>query len=106
MRSIAGLSPKKKKQLHWVGLAILAFSFVVPVLGSIGLRAFVPGASLPIVIWLFCGVGLVVGLSLVWPELGIYMLGRLPSAVGKLLPKNWAAMLQRSERRNNDNGSD
>lgn len=102
MQSYSGMTPQKKNELKRLGYGLLIFSIVVPVLGSVGLRAFVAGGGLPIIIWLFCGVGMVVGLSLAWPELGIYMLGRLPAAVGKLLPKSWADALRRPERRNND----
>jgi len=101
MQSYGGMTPQKKKELKHIGYGLLVFSFVVPVLASIGLRAF--GLGLPMVIWLFCGVGMIVGLSLAWPELGIYMLGRLPAAISKLLPKSWAAKLARPDRRNNEN---
>ena len=100
MQSYAGMAAQKKKELKRIGYGLLIFSFVVPVLASIALN--ILSAGLPMVIWLFCGVGMIVGLSLAWPELGIYMLGRLPAAIGKLLPKSWAAALRRPDRRNND----
>ncbi|MCP4900528.1 MAG: hypothetical protein GY906_26495 [bacterium] len=102
MQSISGMSSAKKKELKRIGYGILIFSFVVPVLASIALRAFV-GIGLHPIAWLFCGVGMVVGLALAWPEMGIYMLSRLPAAVAKLLPKNLASkILRRPERRNGD----
>lgn len=103
MQSYAGMEVSKKKELKRIGFGLLIFSFCVPVLASIGLRALTT-ASLPWTIWIFCGVGMIVGLSLAWPELGIYMLGRLPSAVSMLLPKSWASMLKRPDRRNGDAG--
>ena len=99
MQSIAGLSPQKKKQLSHIGIALLIFSVVVPMFASVALIAFTE-AGLPLVFWLFSGVVMVVGVSLTWPQLGIYLIGALPNAIGKLLPKNWATMLKRPERRN------
>ncbi len=101
MRSYAGMTPKKKKELKHLGYGFMVFSFVVPVSASIALRAFV-GVGLHPLVWLFCGVGMIVGLSLAWPEMGIYFLGTLPSAVSKLLPSKLSGLLKRPERRNND----
>lgn len=104
MRSYDGLSVSKKKQLNRLGLSMLVFGFAVPMLASVGLRAFT-GAGLPLVFWLFSGVVMVVGVSLAWPQLGIYLIGSLPNAVGKLLPKSWATLLKKPERRNGDDNA-
>ena len=73
-------------------------------LASVGLRAFT-SAGLPLVFWLFSGVVMVVGVSLAWPQLGIYLIGSLPNAIGKLLPKSWATLLKKPDRRNGDDNA-
>lgn len=104
MQSINGLSPQKKRQLSHIGYGLLIFSVVVPMLASVGLRAFT-SAGLPLVFWLFSGVVMVVGVSLAWPQLGIFLIGSLPNAIGKLLPKSWATLLKRPDRRNGDDNA-
>lgn len=101
MQSYSGMGRQKRRELKRIGYGLLVFSFVVPVLASIGLRAFV-GVGLHPIVWLFCGVGMIVGLSLAWPEMGIYLLSRLPAAVSKLLPSKLAGILRRPDRRHGD----
>lgn len=101
MQSYLAMPSRKRRELKLVGLGLLVFSFVVPVLATIGLRAFV-GVGLHPLVWLFCGVGMIVGLSITWPEMGIYLLGTLPKAVATLLPSKLAGLLKRPDRRNND----
>ncbi len=102
MQSYSGMGHQKRKELKRLGYAILVFSIAVPVLSSTVVNALVGGAPLPIIVWLFCGVGMIVGLCLAWPEMGIYLLSRLPAAVSKLLPSKLAGLLRRPDRRNND----
>lgn len=99
MQSYSVMGHKKRRELKLIGYGFLVFSLVTPVIGSIVMRVTV-GAGLPGVAYLFCSVGLIIGLSLSWPEMGIYLLGRLPGAVSKLLPSKLAGLLGRPDRRN------
>jgi hypothetical protein len=100
MQSYQAMQESQRRELKRIGYGLLIFSFVVPVLASIAMRTFA-GVGLPAIVWLFCGVGMVVGVCLSWPEMGLYLLSRLPNAVGKLLPGKLAdkAIVTR-ERRN------
>lgn len=95
MQSYQAMTRRKRKELKTIGYVLLMFSLVTPVISSIAISAF-GGAGLPPLVWLFCGVGMIVGLSLSWPEMGIYLLSRLPSAVVRLLPSR---LIDRPERR-------
>lgn len=94
MQSYKAMTPDKRGELKRIGYGLLVFSFVTPVISSIAISAF-GGAGLPALVWLFCGVGMIIGLSLSWPEMGIYLLSRLPSAVSRLLPGKLTKVVER-----------
>jgi hypothetical protein len=102
MQSYKAMAAQQRKELKRIGYGALVFCLVVPVLASIAMRTFA-GVGLPAVAWLFCGVGVVVGVCLSWPEMGLHLLSMLPNAVAKLLPGKLAdrAIVTR-ERRGED----
>lgn len=101
MQSYAEMTPAGKQALRVLGISIMLFTIGLPMGAQVAL-SILNRPGLPGLFWLFSGVGLVVGLSLVWPQLGIHMLSSLPRAVHGLLPSKWASMLRRPERRSDD----
>lgn len=102
MVSYNAMTAKKRLELKRIGYGLLLFSFALPTITSVGLSVLGSSARLPAVTWLFCGVGMIIGLSLSWPEMGIYLLSRLPSAVARLLPTKLTSAIHRPERRSGD----
>lgn len=101
MQSYDAMSEKGKNDLRQLGIWILLFTIGLPMLAEVVLR-YTGRGGLPPLFFLFSGVGLVVGLSLIWPALGIWMVGAVPKAIGKLLPSKLAGLLTRPDRRNKD----
>jgi len=97
MVSYNAMTVKKRRELKRIGYGCLIFSLVTPVIASIVMRMTV-GAGLPGTVYLFCGAGMIIGLSLSWPEMGIYLLSRLPSAVARLLPGKLTGVVERRNR--------
>ena len=102
MQSYNEMTAQARKGLRKLGVGILLFCIALPMVAQVTLSVLDrPGLSA--VFWLFSGVGMVVGLCLVWPQLGIYAIGALPGAVRKLLPTKLAAGLARPDRRGDEN---
>lgn len=83
-----------------LGMAMMIFFGGVPMVGQLVLKTLErPGIGWPY--WVFSGVGLLVGLLLLWPPAGIYALSAIPAGIAKILPKS--LKLGRVDRRS-DNG--
>jgi hypothetical protein len=53
--------------------------------------------ELSIAYWIFSGVFALVGVSLIMPQLGMWLIGAIPNAITKILPSK---MFKRPDRRN------
>lgn len=85
MQSYQDMGQENRRFMRGIGLGLIAFTVVVPMIGQIALLA-LGRQGISGFFWTFSGVGFVVGLVFVWPQLGVWAAGAIPAGVAKMLP--------------------
>lgn len=92
MQSYQDMGTEGRRKMQKIGLGILLFTVAVPMTAGIFVE-------LPTTYWLFSGVGMVLGLCLLWPQLGVWAVNAIPAAVSRLMPSKKLADALRPDRR-------
>ena len=90
MASFKEMGKKGRMRMRFSGSALMAFAVGMPMIAGLFVELSIP-------YWLFSGVIFFGGFCLLWPEMGLYLIDRVPAGIAKIMPTR---LLSRPDRRN------
>ncbi len=95
-QSWQAMGPQGRRRLRGVGGTVMALSLLFPLVGGLFVE-------LVVYYWIFSAAGFFGGLSLMWPEMGLALIDRVPAGIAKLLP---TSLLNRPDKRSTKEGEE
>ncbi len=89
IQAYQAMTPQNRKRIRIGGAAMTTVAILLPLVGGLFVE-------LSIAYWIFSGVFALVGVSLILPQLGMWLIGAIPNAITKILPSK---MFKRPDRR-------
>lgn len=89
VQAYQAMTPVNRKRVRILGGSMTGVAVIVPLVGGLFVE-------LSVAYWIFSGVIALVGVSLVFPQMGMWLISAIPNGITKILPSK---MFSRPDRR-------